>query len=65
MEDLKTDINNASRLNAIIALPAIIFIFVALLLGLAGLDAYKVFEPRGVLPLLNAVFLFFGRWVVG
>jgi PAS domain S-box-containing protein len=58
MDDLKTDIDNVSRWNTFIALPLIIFILAALLLFLSGLDASKVFEPSGVLPLLNAIFLF-------
>jgi hypothetical protein len=64
MEDVKTDMGNASRLNVIIALPIAILILAALLLRFAGLDAGKVFEPRGVLPALNAIFLFVCPMVV-
>jgi len=58
MEDFKSDIDHPSRWNAVIALPVAGFFLVALLLLLTGLDSYKVIEPGGVLPLLNAIFLF-------
>jgi hypothetical protein len=64
VEGSKADIDHASRWNAVIALPPIIFFLVALLLILSGIDVYKVVEPSGLLPLLNAIYLFLCPMVV-